>query len=345
MCAQPALVLKWPGIFIREKNFHPKQHEQFKSQLVLVSDPPQHTSDPPVARHDNLTDDPASLVVVRPGVEAAQRLEVAAAEAVTTATVLAAEAAVIQTVIQLDSNIPIVIYRNMVQDVTGEPLPSHLRIGRVLVLSVSFGQGGGMDPVDGQLLANLPDLGVKEEVRVNDGLLSRNPHLGVFHLHIHGLILRQFSVLGLPLCQCGKLLRLGPDVAPLMFSKPYPSDPVFEVMDLKNLVTPVSHSEDLNAVFWVNLHHAVCLHAIHHGFVLMAIHLPQAGTPQICQTENTESQNQEHQSQDQSHQLVGMKLSLLLFYSFNIFPQTLLTAGFNASLHDASPQEESFRSS
>lgn len=47
-------------------------------------------------------------------------------------------------------------------------------------------QGGRMDPVDGQLLANLPDLGVKEEVWVNDGLLSRNPHLGVVHLHIHG---------------------------------------------------------------------------------------------------------------------------------------------------------------
>ena len=48
-------------------------------------------------------------------------------------------------------------------------------------------QGGGMDPVDGQLLANLPDLGVKEEGWVNDGLLGRNPHLGVLHLHIHGL--------------------------------------------------------------------------------------------------------------------------------------------------------------
>lgn len=48
-------------------------------------------------------------------------------------------------------------------------------------------QRGGMDPVDGQLLANLPDLGVKEEGRVNDGLLGRNPHLGVIHLRIHGL--------------------------------------------------------------------------------------------------------------------------------------------------------------
>lgn len=46
--------------------------------------------------------------------------------------------------------------------------------------------GGGMDPVDGHLLANLPDLGVKQEVRVNDGLLGGNPHSGVLHLHIHG---------------------------------------------------------------------------------------------------------------------------------------------------------------
>lgn len=49
------------------------------------------------------------------------------------------------------------------------------------------GQGGGMNPVDGQLLANLPDLGVKEEVWVNDRLLSRNPHLGVLHFHINAL--------------------------------------------------------------------------------------------------------------------------------------------------------------
>lgn len=76
----------------------PRQH-------TPASDPPQHASDPPVARHDNLTDDPASLVVVWPGVEATQGLVVAAAEAVTTATVLAAEAPVIQTVIQLDSNV------------------------------------------------------------------------------------------------------------------------------------------------------------------------------------------------------------------------------------------------
>lgn len=70
-----------------------------------LSNPPQHAGDPPVARHDDLTDDPASLVVVRPWVEPAQRLMIAPAEAVTTATVLAAVAAVIQAVIQLDSDI------------------------------------------------------------------------------------------------------------------------------------------------------------------------------------------------------------------------------------------------
>lgn len=73
--------------------------------LNPTSDPPQHTSDPPVARHDDVTDDVASSVVVRPWVEATQGREVAAAVAVTTATVLAAVAAVIQTAIQLDSNV------------------------------------------------------------------------------------------------------------------------------------------------------------------------------------------------------------------------------------------------
>lgn len=49
------------------------------------------------------------------------------------------------------------------------------------------GEEGWMNPVDGQLLANLPDLGVKEEGWVNDGLLSRNPHLGVVYLHFQSL--------------------------------------------------------------------------------------------------------------------------------------------------------------
>lgn len=77
----------------------------YPSQDTPSSDSAQHTGDPPVARHDNLTDDPASLVVVWPGVETAQRLMVAAAVAVTTPTVLAAVAMVIQTVIQLNSSI------------------------------------------------------------------------------------------------------------------------------------------------------------------------------------------------------------------------------------------------
>lgn len=38
-----------------------------------------------------------------------------------------------------------------------------------------------MDPVNGQLLANLPDFGIKEEGRVNDGLLGRDPRLGPVH--------------------------------------------------------------------------------------------------------------------------------------------------------------------
>lgn len=96
----------WSGIFIKRRSctcvdtnsLNPRQH-------APSSDPPQHAGDPPVARHDNLTDDPASLVVVWPRVEATQGLVVAAAVAVTTATVLAAVAVVIQTVIQLDSNV------------------------------------------------------------------------------------------------------------------------------------------------------------------------------------------------------------------------------------------------
>lgn len=90
------------GVFI-----HINRNNINLQQLPPTSDPPQHASDPPVARHHDLTDDPASLVVVRPGVESAQGLVVASTVAVTTATVLAAEAAVIQVLIQLDSNIPL----------------------------------------------------------------------------------------------------------------------------------------------------------------------------------------------------------------------------------------------
>ncbi len=100
------LVSQVSGIFIKRRicthndinTLNPRQH-------TPSSDPPQHPGDPPVARHDNLTDYPASLVVVWPWVEATQGLVVATAVAVTTATVLAAVAAVIQTVIQLDSNV------------------------------------------------------------------------------------------------------------------------------------------------------------------------------------------------------------------------------------------------
>lgn len=69
-----------------------------------TSDPAQHTGDPPVARHDDLTDDPPSLVVVRPRVEAAQGLIVAAAVALSAAAELAAVASLVQTAVQLDSD-------------------------------------------------------------------------------------------------------------------------------------------------------------------------------------------------------------------------------------------------
>lgn len=50
-----------------------------------------------------------------------------------------------------------------------------------------------MNPVDGQLLAKLPDLGLKEKGQVSDGLLSRDPHLGVVHLGVHRLHLVQLQ--------------------------------------------------------------------------------------------------------------------------------------------------------
>lgn len=95
---------KWSGTFIKRRICSCKN---IKSQTVHThsSDPPQHTCNPPVAWHDNLTDDTSSLVVVGPWVEATQGLVVAAAVAVTTATVLAAVTVVIQAVIQLDSSI------------------------------------------------------------------------------------------------------------------------------------------------------------------------------------------------------------------------------------------------
>lgn len=48
---------------------------------------------------------------------------------------------------------------------------------------------------------------------------------------------------------------------------------IFEVMHLEDLLAPVSHSEDLNALTWVNLHHTVCLDTIQNGFVAVVIYL------------------------------------------------------------------------
>lgn len=95
---------KWPGMYIKRimctynDGLNPRQR-------TPSSDPAQHAGDPPVARHDDLTDDAPSLVVVRPGVEAAQGLEVAAAVALTVPAALAAVAELVQTVIQLDSSL------------------------------------------------------------------------------------------------------------------------------------------------------------------------------------------------------------------------------------------------
>lgn len=77
-------------------------------------DSPKHTCDPPIAGHDDLTDDPPTLVVVWVRVETTQGLVVALAVAVTLATVLTAEASIVQTVIQLQSDVPIVIYWKLV---------------------------------------------------------------------------------------------------------------------------------------------------------------------------------------------------------------------------------------
>lgn len=54
---------------------------------------------------------------------------------------------------------------------------------------------------------------------------------------------------------------------------------IFKVVHLQNLIAPVAHSEDLNAATWVNLHHAVRLHAIQDSFVLMVIHLQRHERP------------------------------------------------------------------
>lgn len=99
--------LLWSGQVVwkihQRDNLHP-EWQLNPDRHTPDSDPAKHTSNPPVARHDNLTDDPPSSVVIWPRVETTQGLVVAAAVAVTTPTMLAAVAVVIQTVIQLDSN-------------------------------------------------------------------------------------------------------------------------------------------------------------------------------------------------------------------------------------------------
>lgn len=83
-----------------------------KCQVVICSssdkcgcsDPAQHAGNPPVARHDDLADDTSALVVVRPRVETAQGLVVAAAVALSAATGLAAVAPLVQTAVQLDAD-------------------------------------------------------------------------------------------------------------------------------------------------------------------------------------------------------------------------------------------------
>lgn len=69
------------------------------------SDAAQHAGNPPVARHDDLTDDAPALVVVRPWVEAAQGLVVAAAVALSTTTGLAAVAPLVQTTVELNADV------------------------------------------------------------------------------------------------------------------------------------------------------------------------------------------------------------------------------------------------
>ena len=76
-----------------------------KGTPPVFSDPPQHACDPPIAGHDDLTDDPPPLVVVGPGVESSQGLVVAPAVAIAAAAVLAAVAVVVQAVVQLHSDV------------------------------------------------------------------------------------------------------------------------------------------------------------------------------------------------------------------------------------------------
>ena len=76
-----------------------------KATPPVLSNPPQHACDPPIAGHDDLADDPPPLVEVRPGVVPAQGFVVAPAVAVPAAAVLAAVAVVVQAVVQLDPGV------------------------------------------------------------------------------------------------------------------------------------------------------------------------------------------------------------------------------------------------
>lgn len=54
---------------------------------------------------------------------------------------------------------------------------------------------------------------------------------------------------------------------------------MFEVVDLEDLIATVAHPEDLNAVGGVNLHDAICFHAVQHGLIMLVVHLETQDRP------------------------------------------------------------------
>lgn len=64
---------------------------------------------------------------------------------------------------------------------------------------------------------------------------------------------------------------------PLWKGQVQPSAYMFEVVHLQHLLASVSHSEDLDALAGVDLHHAVRLRAVQHRFVLVIVHLRRHG--------------------------------------------------------------------
>ncbi len=56
---------------------------------------------------------------------------------------------------------------------------------------------------------------------------------------------------------------------------------IFEVMHLQDLVSAVSHLEHLDALRWIDFHHALSLHSIQYGFILMIIYLFRHIQPQL----------------------------------------------------------------